>query len=323
MEEIVSDIVCVDGCAHVMCSACFLARLASGLGEVDLIDPFLCPLCKTGSYFARPGANNDDESMKEVHDMRELLWRRCQSEDEEDTPMPAPPGMLPLVVYATYARNAPVIALGRKIADKRKRDNYMSSAICPLGDTASAKRRRKSSCVALGRIHGSIMRRRRQARLILDEAHDLVAALEDEGGEDLPRAGLFIVVVLVRSIPEYIPESITDSITEAASRTVVYIRNTAGQALAEALRAAADPTMCGMSIIRCDDQGLDLPVSEVLVVVPFAESRPTAVAVRAVLRQIRQPQCDQMCASEADALVIAMTEGLEGVSVMPPSSGEA
>lgn len=312
MEEIVHNSVSVDGCAHVTCSVCFLARLATGMGELDLIDPLLCPLCKTGSYFARPGANNDDTAMKEVHDMHQLLWRQCQ--DEEDgpaPPMPAPQGMLPLVVYATYARNAAAIALGRKIPDKRKRDQYMSSAICPLGDTANTKRRRKSACVALARIHRSIEHRRREGHRALEEAQDLVAALEDDAREDpARRVSMFIVVVLL-------------AVSTTEKRTAVYMRHSAGQALAEALRATTNPDMRGLSIIRCDDQGEEVPVSEVLVVVPFSDSSRSAGAVSAIVRQMRQPQCDRMCAAEADALVAAMAEGLEGISVHAPPSGGA
>jgi hypothetical protein len=67
-----------------------------------------------------------------------------------------------------------------------------------------------------------------------------------------------------------------------------------------------------------------VPAAEVLVVVPFTEPpTATAVTVGAIIRQIRQPQCDRMNTADADALVVAMTDGLDGISVMPPHPGEA
>jgi hypothetical protein len=264
-----------------------------------------CPLCKVPSFFARAEAGTTHEVLRHTLANKDLLWRACvgSKEDEHDSAAVLCCGeFMPVIIYACGAQNAAVIDRAMRITDGEKRTVYLAQALQSPGDSLAAQGKRKSAVISLARLHESVSKRRRLGMLVLDEAQDLVTALEEDEGES-PAAQVFVVVLLTRS-------------QGADPVTHIWLRPDIGGALGQALRACCSPDFVGMSIIACEDTAEGgAPLSAVVAVLP--QSMPPPAAVESLMRQFRQPHSDALSPADADALIMSMHHGLNGLGSTP------
>jgi hypothetical protein len=185
-------------------------------------------------------------------------------------------GFLPSMLYVCYEQNRSVVASAMRILCISTRKRMLLSNLEGVCDNRRTRATRAASCAALGVMYESLQKRRKRTHIVLEEARDLVAMLED-GEQSVTEDSLHGaapdgVLFLVMSFSQALREG-------AELRTCMWVHANWGRAVGELLRVAASPGF-GVSLIRCGMRD-----STVLAVV--AGMADPAQSVAACLRQLR------------------------------------